>query len=213
MGKNLYVSTAFLIAVNLLPLAGVLFFGWSVYDVLLLFWAENLIIGVYAVARMITLLRRNGDRRVLLLIPFFCFHFGLFTMVHGAFVVGMFRPEDHVSGGAAMSLWIPFLALIISHGVSYVTNFLGQQEYRGMRGEEAMFAPYPRVVILHITVIGSGWLVATLGAPLYSLALLVVLKIGIDVATHIKEHHKRTAREARVRETGRADSDVFRDWD
>ncbi len=212
MGKNLYVSTAFLIAVNLLPLAGVLFFGWSVYDVLLLFWAENLIIGGYAIARMVTLLRRNGDRRVLLLIPFFCFHFGVFTLGHGAFVVGWFRPDDHVSGGAAMSLWVPFLALIISHGVSYVTNFLGKQEYRGLRGEEAMFAPYRRVIILHVTLLGGGWLISALGEPVYALGLLVLLKIGIDCASHVGEHRERLEKEDRIRKTGRADSDVFRDW-
>src|SRR5438128_1777645 len=34
-----------LIAANLVPLAGVLFFGWSVFATLLLFWVENVIVG------------------------------------------------------------------------------------------------------------------------------------------------------------------------
>ncbi len=213
MNNRLFLSSAFLVAVNLLPLAGVLFFGWSVYEVVLLFWAENLVLGLYAIARMVTLYRRNGDGRVLLLIPFFCFHFGVFTLVHGLFVMAMFRPEDHVAGATGMSLWVPFLALLISHGASYTMNFLGKQEYRGMKGEEVMVAPYKRVAILHVTILAGGFLVSALGQPAYALVLLVVLKIGIDVVTHVGEHRQRNAAEERKRETGRADSDVFRTWD
>lgn len=212
MSNSLALSVSFLVAVNLLPLAGVLFFDWSVYEILLVFWAENLVIGLYAVARMLTLLRRNGDRRVLLLIPVFLFHFGLFTLAHGGLVVAMFRPEDHVSGGTAMSLWIPWLALLVSHGVSYASNSIGKQEYRGLRGEQVMFAPYRRIVILQVALLGGGWLVGTLGEPIYALALLVLVKIAIDVATHLGEHREQAAREQRIQKTGRADSDVFRDW-
>jgi hypothetical protein len=213
MTTNLRLSTALLIAVNLLPLVGVLFFNWSVYEILLLFWAENLVIGFYTVARFVSLFRRNGDGRVLLLIPFFCLHYGIFTIVHGVFVLAMFRPEDHVSGQAAMSLWIPFLALLISHGASYVMNFLGNGEYREITAEEVMTAPYRRVVILHLTILGGGFLVTWLGQPLAALVLLVVLKIVIDVVTHQKEHRSKLEAERRERETGRADSDVFRNWD
>ena len=213
MNHRILFSSLLLVAVNLLPLAGVLFFGWSVYEVVLLFWAENLVVGLYAIARMVTLLRRNGDKRMLLLIPFFCFHFGMFTIVHGMFVISMFRPEDHVAGGTGMSLWIPFLALLISHGASYVMNFLGKKEYEGLQGQEVMMSPYKRVAILHITILLGGFLVNALGQPIFALALLVVLKIAIDVVTHRNEHREKQAAEQRKRETGRADSDVFRSWD
>ncbi len=213
MKESLPVSTTFLVAVNLLPLLGVLFFDWSVYEVVLLFWAENLVVGLYAIARMITLFRRNGDRRMLLLIPFFCFHFGMFTLVHGVFVLAMFRPEDHVSGGTGMTLWIPFLALLLSHGTSYFMNFLGKHEYRGMKGQDAMIAPYKRVIILHVTILLGGFLVSALGQQVVALALLVVLKIIIDAVSHVREHREQKDAEQRERETGRADSDVFRPWD
>ncbi len=213
MKDRLILSTLLLVAVNLLPLAGVLFFGWSVYEVVLLFWAENLVIGLYTVARMVTLLRRNGDRRMLLLIPFFCLHFGAFTLGHLVFVIFMFRPEDFAAGGTGLSLWIPFLSLLVSHGASYVMNFLGKQEYRGMDGQDAMLAPYKRVIILHVTILGGGLLVSALGQPVIALALLVVLKIVIDVIGHVREHRMRKAAEERKQKTGRADSDVFRTWD
>lgn len=213
MTNRLLLTTLMLVVVNLLPLAGVLFFGWSVYEILLLFWAENLIIGFYTVARFISLYRRNGDGRVLFLIPFFCVHYGIFTLVHGIFVLALFRPEDHVSGQAAMGMGIPLLALLISHGASYVMNFLGNREYQGMTGQKVMTAPYRRVVVLHLTIIVGGMLVTALGEPVLALVLLVALKIVIDVITHNSEHKRKREAEQRERETGRADSDVFKSWD
>ncbi len=208
---RLLISTAFLVAVNLLPLAGVLFFGWSVYQIVLLFWAENLVIGLFTIARMVTLLRRTGEKKVLLLAPFFCVHFGGFSLVHLVFVMALFRPDEPV--GTGMSLWIPFLALLLSHGISYVANFLGKHEYRGYSGEEVMMAPYSQVLILHCTIIGGGFIVQLLGEPVYALALLVVLKIAIDVITHAREHRQRQIADPLRKKAGREDGDVFRPWD
>lgn len=211
--RRLLLTSSLLVAGNLLPLGGVLLFDWSVYEVVLLFWAENLVIGLYAVARMVTLYRRNGDRRNLLLIPFFCFHFGAFSLGHLIFVISTFRPEHHAAGGTGMSLWIPFLALLISHGASYILNFLGKQEYRDMTGEQAMMAPYKRVIVLHVTILAGGLLVTLLGQPVAALALLVALKIIIDVMTHLREHREKQAVETAQRQTGRPDGHVFRTWD
>jgi hypothetical protein len=51
-----------------------------------------------------------------------------------------------------------------------------------------MGQPYARVVVLHLTIIGGGFLVMALGAPVLGLLLLVVLKIGVDLAAHLREH-------------------------
>lgn len=212
LDKRAHLTALLLVAANLVPLAGVFYFGWAVYEILLLFWAENLIIGLYTLARFVTVYRRNGDGSVWLLMPFFCFHYGLFTLVHGAFVMTVFRPEAH-DGGQALGLWIPLLALLVSHGASYVMNFLGDGEYRRTSGKDLMIAPYRRVMILHVTIVGGGFLVSWLGEPLHALALLVVLKIVIDVAAHLAEHRRERAAERRKRETGRADSHIFRNWD
>ncbi|MGI9247995.1 MAG: DUF6498-containing protein, partial [Woeseiaceae bacterium] len=45
-------SSIALVLANLVPLAGVLLFDWQVFDVLMLYWAENVIIGVINVLRM-----------------------------------------------------------------------------------------------------------------------------------------------------------------
>ncbi|NIA27398.1 MAG: hypothetical protein GWP02_05020 [Desulfobulbaceae bacterium] len=56
MTENMFSrpSAIILILANLVPLAGVLFLGWRVFDVIILYWAENVVIGVINVLRMIT---------------------------------------------------------------------------------------------------------------------------------------------------------------
>ena len=43
-----------LIGVNLLPIAGVLFWGWDVFEIVSLYWFENVVIGVINVLKMLT---------------------------------------------------------------------------------------------------------------------------------------------------------------
>lgn len=47
-------SVASLLAANLLPLLGVLLFDWKTFDVVILYWFENVVIGVINVLKMIT---------------------------------------------------------------------------------------------------------------------------------------------------------------
>ncbi len=204
------LSVIVLVAVNLLPLAGVLFYGWTVFEVVLLFWAENVVIGLMNVARMGTLLTLRRRLEMISLIPFFCVHYGIFTFVHGGFIFGVFGPDAGLSEeigffAAVAGLGLPLVALAASHLLSFVFNFLLLREYMVAKADELMTAPYGRVVVLHVTIILGAFAVEALGEPLAALALLVVLKILIDVAAHQREHNKLQRRLAQE-ESGDADA-------
>src|SRR5690348_18190227 len=81
-------TAAVLIAANLVPLAGVLFFGWSVFSTLLLFWVENVIVGAFNVLRMLVAQPQIGAMWAakLFMIPFFTFHYGMFVKIGRAHV-------------------------------------------------------------------------------------------------------------------------------
>jgi hypothetical protein len=56
-------SLLLLIAANLLPVAGVLLWGWSIFEIVSLYWFENVVIGVINILKMLTAtgeLRANG---------------------------------------------------------------------------------------------------------------------------------------------------------
>src|SRR5262245_22739157 len=79
-----------ILAVNLIPLIGVLWFGWSVFEVLLLYWFENVAIGFTHAARLAISTRTNKVADGLSTTTFFALHYGLFTFVHGIFVIVFF---------------------------------------------------------------------------------------------------------------------------
>ena len=49
-----------LVVTNLLPLAGVFFFGWTVFEVLALYWLENVVIGILNLPKILTASGRFG---------------------------------------------------------------------------------------------------------------------------------------------------------
>jgi len=191
----LSLSTTALVLANLVPLAGAALGGWSVYELLLLFWAENVVIGLFQVLRMgsVAALRRRLDQAGL--IPFFILHYGIFAFVHGMVVTGSFGPPAEAPMTQAIALLLSpsgllfaLLVLTGSHGFSFVVNFLGAGEWRDAEMPALMKQPYARVVVLHLVIMGGAVAVQALGEPMVALVLLVVLKMAFDVVAHRREH-------------------------
>ncbi|PAP78471.1 DUF6498-containing protein [Rubrivirga marina] len=180
-------SAVGLVVANLVPLVGVLFFGWSLFGVMWLYWAENGVIGAFALLRILTAGEGHGQK--LVMAPFFAVHFGLFWTVHGVFVVSTF--------GDDVGLWDPTLqveglvALVLSHGASFVLNYLARGEWKTTTPGAEMFKPYGRVVLLHLVILLGGFLVGLSGSGVLALAILVVLKTGLDLAVHLAGHWMR----------------------
>lgn len=197
------ISSAVLLAANVAPLIGVLAHHWSVFAVVLLYWCENVVVGVFNVLRMLVAqpqvaLAQAGK---VLLIPFFCVHYGMFTFVHGVFVFGLFgggfktggfRLSPHVILDAVRQTGLGWAvaALIASHGFSFFHNYLAGGEYRRVGLAQLMMQPYARVVVLHLVIIGGAFLVMALNSPVPALVLLIVLKTAIDLGAHLAERRK-----------------------
>ena len=96
-----------------------------------------------------------------------------------------------VTGRMTPPAWlIAFIALTISHGVSFVLNFLIAGERQKTNVKALMGAPYGRIVITHITVLAGGAATMALGQPLFMLLVLVILKTGLDINMHLRQHKK-----------------------
>jgi hypothetical protein len=208
MPPRLILSLAALVLVNVVPLAGVLLLGWGTMDVLMVFWAENVVIGVYTALRMASRLALRAEWSALALIPFFAVHYGIFCAGHGFFLLGMSGmmggqgPLPPISLGPLAPfgmlaglmekpafLWA-VVGIALSHGVSFVLNFLLGREFDRTTSRDIMGQPYARVMILHVTIIFGAIAVMQLGSPVWALALLVLLKIGVDVVAHLRERKK-----------------------
>ncbi|MFC2163756.1 DUF6498-containing protein [Acidobacteriota bacterium] len=191
-------SIGSLILFNLVPLIGVLFFGWSLSAIMVLYWFENVIIGFYNVIKMIAaegktpITRlRSGNKPVTArqkpsLVIFFIVHFGMFTLGHGVFVLVLFGKElENVWG-----LLPAALCLFVSHGISFFHNFIRNQEYKRVAFQDLFFQPYKRIIIMHITIIVGASASLILNLPSITLVVLIFLKILADVFAHTMEHKK-----------------------
>jgi hypothetical protein len=270
-------SAILLLLANAIPIVGVLFFGWSLFTILVLYWLENGIVGFWNVPKIVlaqgsiipalpdmpgsAALAATGDparaaelqagwqaaqaaRRVeieraqadaaarlrqgtilgpnaaarLAAIPrtglaiFFLVHYGMFWFVHGVFVFalptfiggegprtlagcgdadpfGGLQPCAGPFGGLSWSaVVIAGGALFLSHGASFLFNYIGRGEYLTASPTRQMGAPYGRVIVLHVTILLGSMAVALLDSPIVALLVLVVLKTAFDLSLHLREH-------------------------
>jgi len=189
------------VAANLVPLAGVLFWGWDAFALLVLFWMENVVVGLFFILRMVFADLEDAALWLakLFMVPFFCVHYGMFTAVHGAFVFMLFGEGKYRVDGlnvlapaaraaADYGLWIPLAVLVGSHFFSFAWNYLYRGEFRSAQLSRLMAQPYGRVVVLHVAIILGGTAATVLGSPLWALLVLLAFKIALDFRAHVKEH-------------------------
>ena len=185
-------STMALIIANLVPVLGSLFLGWRLADIMVIYWAESAIIGFYNILKIAWI---SGW----LVIPagaLFIGHFGAFMAVHFLFIYGFFIEGFHStsSGGDLLEvmqlfldLWPALVALFISHGISFVRNFIGKREYLGRTTGDQMGEPYNRIIFMQVTLIFGGGITLVLGEPTLVLLVVIAAKIYIDIKAHIKQ--------------------------
>lgn len=219
----LRMSSIALILANLVPLGGVLLLGWQVFDVVMIYWAENVIIGLLNVMRMAVceggILQLGAGQQAIkpnltntqaatlsrvstglkfFLIPFFIFHYGMFCLAHLMAITGILGKDRNLDQSSTLEIaqswesafWLAVAAIFLSHLISFFLNFIGQNEYQRTDLRQLMTRPYGRIVVLHIAVILGAGLTMALGSPVYMLAVLIALKVGIDLRMHHAERDK-----------------------
>ncbi|MEZ5996535.1 MAG: DUF6498-containing protein [Hyphomonadaceae bacterium] len=196
--KALPLLTA--IAINLVPVAGVLFWGWSAAALIVLYWLENLVIGVRTLASIGANAALSNEVRwpaALLLGAFFAVHYGLFCFGHGMFVIVLFAAAslganmfDLAGAVSALFAQQPGLygglaSIVIWQALQFVL-FLTSGQAGRTTPFELMGAPYPRIIVLHMTILLGGFLLLALNQPAAGLLLLTLVKMGFDVEAALR---------------------------
>src|SRR5262245_13478333 len=130
--------TLLLLAANAIPIYGVLYWAWDVFLLLMLYWLETVIIGIWTIARITILppesfgdLARPGTKpSPIIVAAFFVLHSGIFLTAYMAFLWSVFSggwaqkvfgPSDFVSKLIIDThLWVPLLALLIVRGLGFL---------------------------------------------------------------------------------------------
>lgn len=202
-------SLAALLLANAVPLAGVLFLRWDVFELFALYWSESVVIGGCTVLRLVSQPRANGRWRPrdavsgLFLGAMFCLHYGLFLFAHAILIGRLFGRGDGASHGleacalllhtaASSSGGLGLWALVASHGIAFVADDRPRRRAAETIGR-TMTRPYSRVVAMHGTLLAGGMLARTAGAGPWLLALLVLAKVAVDAAVYTREFRRTAA--------------------
>ena len=207
--KNEQLTSAILVLANLTPLVGVVSFQWDLQTIMLLYWIENLIVGLINIVRIVFLTQASGVAQRLGSAAFFTMHYGLFCMAHGSLLLSLLNIEiaglsgtispiqmvenfpevylflQQVLGGTAS---IALLGMLLSHGFSLKTHYFKAGEQHRLTVPKAMKMPYQRIVVMHIGLMAGVFLLESFGAPVLLLVALIVTKIAVDFLYHRKEH-------------------------
>lgn len=186
-----------LIAVNLVPIVGVLFLGWSLGNLMLLYWAETAVIGLYTILKVPFLVRWWW---LLVYVPVFAIFFGVCMGVHLLLIGGITFAMSGLRDPAQLTFAdlfrpvLPSLALlVVSHGVSFVQHFVrggarAQLGARYVHGGEFLAGVFDRVG-LTVSTLYVGLIVAGLLEDLRMLlVVLVLVKTVVDLHAHLRHH-------------------------
>jgi hypothetical protein len=192
------------LVVDLAPLIGVLLWGWGAATLVLLYWLENIVLGVAAATRMtIGYVGQRGVPGVLItgfMLAFFTVHYGMFCFGHGSFLL-VYLGRDVLTGpdtipelitaivGEALSFgdhmdWI--LALMIVWHALAVYEFIRMGDWKTCVPQGEMFAPYPRIIGLHLGIFVIGGAMAALGSPTVGLFALIFARALWGVHVNIR---------------------------
>jgi hypothetical protein len=194
-------SIGSLILANAVPILGVLFFHWSLFHILFLYWAESGVIGVYTVLKLIRINVLQGLGYSLLFLMQCSFFLGLHLVLLMFLYGPEYTPHTMIPPASVIvpvlySLRFAIFLLFVSHGTEFVKEFLGKREYLGANGVFTMMRPFARIAILQLVLVVGSFLVASLHQPVMGLVLLVVIKTVIEVFSFLRKAAQQTRKTA-----------------
>ena len=205
-----------LIAANLFTIVLALVQGWNFATVILVYWFQSVTIGFFTVMQILTFpadgawgaspetRMRMGSRSFPMAGPitgirkmgvagFFTLHYGLFHPVYLGFI-----PMDAFVTGTGLQGIPDILIACVFFFANHLYSFLfyrSHDEGERMTLMEIFVRPYARIIPMHLTIIGGGFLLAFAGGAGMDANRLVVLfflclKTLMDMEGHQRKHRQ-----------------------
>ncbi|MRX27239.1 DUF6498-containing protein [Kangiella sp. HZ709] len=199
-----YHRLILLLALNLIPLIGVILWQWDIFIVIWLFWLENAVIGAFNCLKILA--SKGGDqlsvtpkswRSNIGLAVFFVFHYGFFTSAHAMIILEIFsksfdgEPWDiwHWTWSWLQSidgtLWLAVLAMVAYWLFDTIQFYL--HESSNKQPSKQMVEPYSRIIIAHVVLLLGAIFVVKFGFELAVIILLVLIKMLVNFTDMVKK--------------------------
>lgn len=190
---------------NLIPLIGVLLFGWDLPSIVVMYWIETGVIGLVNVLRIrksMALGRPTVDadgsveRPIMraamsgswLLALTWLLAYGIFWAILGPFVIqiangGFYEGASQTGWSGASTGVVVWGTLSLAGGqvVAYVLDYVIRRRYLTVTSLELLRDPFVRILILLATIAAGGVGIALIGSPVGFLAAMVVAKTSVEI--------------------------------
>lgn len=186
-------STVTLLGSNLITIIIAVYEGWNLQDVMMIYWGQSVIVGLFNFIRMINLkssstkgLKMNGNPVDLTRTTqistsvFFLFHYGLFHLAYLVFLLGTGERSSQM-GFTSMLILVALFG--VNHFFAMLETYKKDQN-RQPNIRTIMFFPYARIFPMHLIVIAGGNIG---GSSAITLVLFLLLKTGADLVMHLVE--------------------------
>jgi hypothetical protein len=161
---------------------------WS--SILILFALELLVIGFYTTIRFPFIHRVGGTLIMplfgaiyLALVQIFLFLPGIVLEAENG---GPFRKGEFDFDGYVAGLAIATIPLFVSHGVSFLANFVGDRQWQTMTVEQNLLRGFARAMPIVVISIPVCALVLITDVAVVAILLMVPIKIGWDLIVHFQ---------------------------
>jgi len=192
-------STWMLIFSNVVVIFFAIVDNLSAVEVLWIYWIQSVIVGVFNFVKIISLkefstvgLRRGAGGELpptkaakISTAIFFLIHYGFFHFVYAMFLGG-FSGITRTSSSGSQANYLLFTSLIffISYLIEYIQSARTQTEEIPNLGA-VMFAPYFRIIPMHMTIIFGGF-ISMLGAIFEVKIDLAIIVLFVGIKTYIE---------------------------
>lgn len=202
--RNLTISDALLVAVNLVPVWGVWMYGWSASEVFMVYCLESVVIGVYNLVKLglTSMVKRrdiwnNTGEKVtwmpgIFFMFFFLIHYGFFIIIQLTIFLAVSGTQAAYGIANAFDFVLHFprylsnysqwllLGFVVSYGLVMLKDFILNRAYKTASLNAIMFAPYGRIFIQQFTVI-AGSIFLGFGAGKIFISIFAGVKIFFEV--------------------------------
>lgn len=188
-----------LILSNLFSIVMALLQGWDLHELMWVYWAQSVVIGLINFYRILSLKEFSTENFYINDRPvsptpetrrntafFFLFHYGFFHLGYLAFI-WQEMPLSDADLPRIVFLVLCAMGFMTAHGFSFVHNLGRDFKDRKPNIGTIMFYPYMRIVPMHLTIIIGGAAVES-GPGTQALLLFMVLKTLADAGMHVVEH-------------------------
>ena len=164
---------------------------WDAATILWVYWMQSVIIGFFQFVRILSLKKFSTEKFTVNNQPvlptvqtkktvavFFAFHYGFFHFIYAIFLFNIFKISQPVDG---MFFFLGSSMFFLNHFFSYRHNRI-IDELKIQNIGQIMFAPYVRIVPMHVIIIFGFFLGQS------TLIVFLLLKTIADLFLHTVKH-------------------------